>query len=207
MRSASGIPDSPGSAARELWAGRLVPISSPRLAALGGPAAEFLATAGLPTGFPFADCDYRVCAADELLAPISAPGQDCLALMHHEAGRTFAIDTASQEIWAVSTAPAPYDRPLFVNTDLARFIAYAGYMNRLVPQVHEISRRIPEAGEFTHLDRLLGLKELIVLLEDAQRVLGGWDEQALSNHGWWRSEFELWTVGAPGHGGLTIWFG
>lgn len=206
VSNVNGTLESPESAARALWANRLTPVPSSRSAVLGGPTAEFLASAGLPTAFPFAGDNYRVCTDDELLAPISAAGHDYLALMHHEAGWIFAIDTSSHEIWAVPTIPSLQNSPLFVNTDITRFVAYAGYLNQLVPKCQEAHQQIPEEGEYSHMNRLIGLKDLIVLLEDAQRVLTGWDDRALDG-GWWLPEFEQWTVGTPGHGGLTIWLG
>ena len=192
----------PETAARGLWADRLVPVPPLRVAALDGPAAEFLVTAGLPADFPFAHGDYQVCTDDELLAPLSVAGRDYLALMRHEAGWTFAIDTSNQEIWAVD--PSPRGGPLFVNTDITRFLAYAGYMNQLVTKCHAAYQRIPEPGEYSHLDRLLGLGDLIGLLEEARHVLTGWDDRAFDG-AWWRPEFEKWTVGISGHGGLAIW--
>lgn len=78
----------------------------------------------------------------------------------------------------------------------------------IVTEVSNVSGTLgsPEEGEFSHMDRLIGLGDLIVLLEDAQPVLREWAARAFDG-GWWRPEFEQWTVGTPGHGGLTIWLG
>ncbi|GAA5104712.1 SUKH-4 family immunity protein [Nocardia iowensis] len=196
--------DTPTAAARELWQDRLVPIPLNRVRDLNGSTAEFLTDVGLPTALRFAGQDYRMLTGSELLAAVSLGDHTYLAFMRHYAGWTFGIDRLDHRLWAISDYDAAPMNPIFVNTDITRFAAFAGYFDLFVPTVQQLFRRIPRPGKYSHLNRLLACRDIITTLETIQARLISWDSPALDEDAWWRLALEQWTVGTPGHGGLTI---
>ncbi|WP_081594104.1 SUKH-4 family immunity protein [Nocardia brasiliensis] len=188
---------------RALWNGRLELVSSQSLAELDESTVDALCTMGLPIDISFAEGNYSKCTGGEMLAPILVADRQFLVFMHHSAGWVFGIEKSTHEIWAISDSMV---RPelIFVNSDIVRFIAFSGCIDQTVRKSRDIFQTLPGQGLYSQMSRLIALKPLIVILEEAQQTLALWDPPALASDSWWPPEFEQWTLGIPGHGALII---